>query len=118
MIHVKQGLQKRYKRIRKHAKGYRGVSKGNLRTIYQRMEKGLQYSYSHTKHKKRDFRSLWIQRINAAAREHGLTYSQLIHGFSMSGININRKILAELAVNEPLSFKCLVEEVKPLVLRV
>lgn len=117
MIHVKQGLQKHSKRMRKNAKGYRGISKGNIRMIYQRMEKGLQYSYNHTRRKKRDFRSLWIQRINAGAREHGITYSQLIHGFSISGININRKILAELAVNEPLSFKFLVEEVKPLILR-
>ncbi len=112
MVHVKQGLQKRSKKIRKKAKGYRGVSKGNLRMIIQRTEKALQYSYSHLKRKKRDFRNLWIQRINAASREHGISYSKLIHGFNMLGMKINRKVLAELAVNEPASFKSLVDEVK------
>ena len=74
------------------------------------MEKGLQYSYAHNKHKKRFFRSLWIQRINAAAREHGITYSQLINALTTKNININRKMLADLAVNEPFAFKALIQQ--------
>jgi large subunit ribosomal protein L20 len=114
MIHIKTSLhtQKRHKKIRRNAKGYRGVSKGNLRTIMQRTEKALQYSYSHRRSKKRDFRNLWIHRINAGAREHGITYSQLMHGLSKTEIRINRKMLSDLAVNEPLSFKALVDQIK------
>ncbi len=119
MTHIKTSshTHKRHNKIRKNAKGYRGVSKGNLRTIIQRTEKALRYSYYHMKLKKRDFRNLWIQRINAGAREHGITYSQLMYALAQTGIKMNRKMLSDLAVNEPLSFKALVDQMKTLIVK-
>ena len=95
----------RHKKVLKLAKGYRSRAKSCFRIAVERVEKGLQYSYKHRRVKKRDFRGLWIQRINAAARENGMVYSQFINGLKLSGLQFDRKVLAELAVNEPESFK-------------
>ena len=94
------------------AKGYRGRSKNCFRIAIQRVEKALQYAYRDRRNKKREFRGLWIQRINAAVRELGLTYSVFINGLAKAGITIDRKAMAELAVNEPAAFKTLVEKVQ------
>jgi len=95
----------RHKKVLRLAKGYRSRAKSCFRIAVERVEKGLQYAYKHRRVKKRDFRSLWIQRINAAARENGLIYSQFINGLKLAGLQFDRKVLAELAVNEPESFK-------------
>ena len=112
MAHVKRGVttKKRHKKIIKMAKGYRGRSKNCFRVAVQSVEKGLQYAYRDRKARKRDFRRLWIQRINAAAREHGLVYSQFMNGLAKAGVEVDRKVLAELAVSEPAAFKALVEQ--------
>ena len=94
------------------AKGYRGRSKNCFRIAVQRVEKALLYAYRDRRNKKREFRGLWIQRINAAVRELGLTYSVFMNGLIKSGITIDRKAMAELAVNEPAAFKTLVEQVQ------
>lgn len=99
-------------RIFELAKGFRGRGKNCIRIARQRVEKALQYQFKDRKRKKREFRSLWIQRINAGAKEHGVSYSHLIHGLQQQNINLNRKVLSELAINEPLSFKALVEQVR------
>jgi len=104
--------KRKHKKILKLAKGYRGRAKNCYRTAVQRVEKGLQYAYRDRKTRKRDFRSLWVARINAAAREHGLVYSQFISGLKKVGIEVDRKILAELAVNSPDSFAHFVKEAK------
>lgn len=95
----------RHKKVLKMAKGYRSRAKSCFRIAIERVEKGLQYAYKHRRVKKRDFRSLWIQRINAAARDNGLVYSQFINGLKLAGLDFDRKVLAEIAVNEPESFK-------------
>ncbi len=95
----------RHKKILKMAKGYRSRSKSCFRIAVQKVEKGLQYAYKHRRVRKRDFRSLWIQRINAAVRQQGMIYSQFINGLKLSGLLFDRKILAELAVNNPEAFK-------------
>lgn len=102
----------RRKRILKAAKGYYGKRKNVYTVAKNVMEKGLQYKYVGRKLKKREYRALWIARINAAVREEGLTYSQFIHLLSGKGITLDRKILADLAMNEPESFKKLVASVK------
>lgn len=94
----------RHKKILKMAKGYRGRAKSCFRVAIERVEKGLQYSYKHRRVKKRDFRSLWIQRINAAVREHGMVYSQFINGLKLSGLTLDRKVLADMAVTAPEAF--------------
>lgn len=104
--------KRKHKKIIKLAKGYRGRAKNCFRTAVQRVEKGLQYAYRDRRVRKRDFRNLWVARINAAAREHGLIYSQFIGGLKKAEIEVDRKILAELAVNNPESFKHFVEEAK------
>lgn len=101
---------RRHKKIIKMAKGYRGRGKSCYRTAVQRVEKGLQYAYRDRKTKKRNFRALWIQRINAAARLHDMTYSTFMNGIHKAGIELDRKIMAELAVNEPKAFEALVKE--------
>ena len=101
-----------YKKIYKLAKGYRGRAKNCFRIAIEKVEKGLQYAYRDRRNKKREFRSLWIQRINAAVREHGMIYSQFINGVAKAGIEIDRKILADLAVREPEAFKKLLEQAK------
>lgn len=104
--------KRKHKKIIKLAKGYRGRAKNCYRTAVQRVEKGLQYAYRDRRARKRDFRKLWVTRINAAAREHGLVYSVFIGGLKKAGIEVDRKILAELAVNNAESFAHFVEEAK------
>jgi len=100
----------RRKKVIARAKGFQGRSKNNFRLAKQRSEKALQYAYRDRRVRKRNFRALWIQRINAGARENGLTYSQFINGLNKAGIELDRKVLADLAVREPESFKSLVEQ--------
>lgn len=102
----------RRKRILKAAKGFYGKRKNVYTVAKNVLEKGLTYSYVGRKIKKRDYRSLWIARINAAVREEGLTYSEFIHKLSAKNIDLNRKVLADLAMNEPETFKKLVASVK------
>jgi large subunit ribosomal protein L20 len=102
----------RRKRILKQAKGFYGKRKNVYTVAKNVLEKGLTYAYVGRKLKKRDYRSLWITRINAAVREEGLTYSEFIHKLAAKNIEINRKVLADLAMNEPESFKSLVAQVK------
>jgi large subunit ribosomal protein L20 len=114
MSHVKRGVtaRARHKKILKLAKGYRGRAKNCFRVAIQKVEKALQYAYRDRKVRKRDFRGLWIQRINAAVREKGLIYSQFINGLKIANIIIDRKILADLAVREPDVFSKIIEKVK------
>jgi len=118
MSHVKRGVtaRARHKKILKLAKGYRGRAKNCFRVAIQKVEKALQYAYRDRKVRKRDFRGLWIQRINAAVREKGLIYSQFINGLKLANVTMDRKILADLAVREPDAFSKIVEKVQ-LVLR-
>ena len=94
------------------AKGYYGRRKNVWTVAKNAVEKGLLYAYRDRKNKKREFRALWIQRINAGAREHGLSYSQLMGGLKKVGIDLNRKVLADLALNHPAAFKSVVDKVK------
>src|SRR3982750_3342609 len=112
MARVKRGVtaHARHKKVLKLAKGYVGRSSTNYRPALQRVEKALQYAYRDRRNKKRDFRGLWIQRINAAVREHGLTYSQFMNGILKAGVEVDRKGMADLAVREPAAFKALVEQ--------
>lgn len=112
MARVKRGVttHARHKKIVDQAKGYRGRSKNVFRAAIERVEKALQYAYRDRRNRKRSFRGLWIQRINAGAREHGLTYAQFMHGMKNAGIEIDRKVLSDLAVREPDAFKALVEK--------
>ena len=99
MARVKRGVQARarHKKVIKQAKGYRGRSKNVFRIAIEKVEKGLQYAYRDRRTKKRNFRGLWIQRINAGVREHGMSYSQFINGIKKAEIDIDRKILADIA---------------------
>ncbi|AIL64909.1 Ribosomal protein L20 [Rickettsiales bacterium Ac37b] len=114
MARVKRGVTKsaRHKKILKLAKGYRGRSKNCYRIAIEKVEKALRYAYRDRRNRKRDFRALWIQRINAAVREYGLVYSRFIDGINKSGITMDRKVLADLAVREPEAFKSVVEQAK------
>jgi large subunit ribosomal protein L20 len=96
----------------KQAKGYFGRRKNVWTVAKNAVEKGMQYSYVGRKHKKRNFRSLWIQRINAGTREHGMSYSEFMGKLNKSGVELNRKVLADLAMNHPEAFKAVVEKVK------
>lgn len=100
----------RRKKVLKAAKGYQGRGNSSFRVAKQRVEKGWQYAYRDRRARKRNFRSLWIQRINAGARLHGLTYSQFMNGLSRAGIDLDRKVLSDLAAVEPDAFKSLVEQ--------
>jgi len=102
----------RHSKFLKLAKGYRGRPKNNFRLAMPRVEKGLQYAYRDRRQRKRVFRALWIQRINAGAREHGLTYAQFVAGIKRAGIDLDRKVLADLAAREPDAFKELVERAR------
>ncbi|GLR16106.1 50S ribosomal protein L20 [Portibacter lacus] len=104
--------RKRRKKILKAARGYFGARSKVYTVAKNAVEKGLSYAYRDRKNKKRVFRRLWIARINAAARLNGMTYSTLIHGLSKSGSTLNRKVLADLAMNHPASFKAIVDSVK------
>ncbi|MBB4602052.1 large subunit ribosomal protein L20 [Hymenobacter luteus] len=102
----------RRKKVMRLAKGYYGRRKNVWTVAKNAVEKGLLYAYRDRKVKKREFRALWIQRINAGAREHGLSYSQLMGGLKKAGIDLNRKVLADLALNHPEAFKGIVEKIK------
>lgn len=102
----------RHKKILNLAKGYRGRANNCYRVAIEKVEKALRYAYRDRRNKKRDFRALWIQRINAGVREHGLVYSQFIGGLNKAGISVDRKLLADLAVNNAESFAHLVDEAK------
>lgn len=112
MARVKRGVvaHARHKKILKMAKGYRGRSSTCFRPALQRVEKALQYAYRDRRNKKHDFRGLWIQRINAAVRENGMTYSRFMNGIAKAGITIDRKALAVLAMHNPETFKGLVAQ--------
>lgn len=114
MSRVKRGVTKhaRHKKIIDQAKGYRGRRKNTFRMANQAVEKAGQYAYIGRKLKKRQFRALWIQRINAAAREHGLTYSRFMEGLIKAEIHLDRKVLSDMAANEPEAFKALAETAK------
>lgn len=102
----------RHKKILKLAKGYRGRANNCFSIAIEKVEKALRYAYRDRRNRKRDFRGLWIQRINAAAREHGIIYSQLINALKTAAIGIDRKMLAELAVNNPEGFADIVQQAK------
>ena len=112
MARVKRGVttHARHRKILKLAKGYRGRNNSCFRIAIEKVEKALRYAYRDRRNKKRDFRGLWIQRINAATREHGLTYSQFMNGILKAGIEVDRKVMADLAVREPAAFKALVDQ--------
>ncbi len=114
MSRVKRGVtaRARHKKVLKLAKGYRGRNSTVFRVAIEKVEKGLQYAFRDRRAKKRNFRALWIQRINAAAREQGLTYGRFINGLALAGIEIDRKVLADLAVSEPEAFNALVAQAK------
>ncbi len=114
MAHVKRGVTKRarHRKILKMAKGYRGRASTCYRVAIERVEHGMQYAYRDRRNKKRTFRALWIQRINAAAREHGLVYSEFMHGLTLAGVTLDRKVLADIAVNDAGLFKELAGKAK------
>ena len=112
MARVKRGVTSRakHKKVLKAVKGQWGRRKNTIRVAKQAMEKAMQYAYRDRRNKKRDFKSLWIQRINAGVRAEGLTYSKFINGLNKSGIKIDRKILAEIAYDNPEAFKSIVKK--------
>ena len=112
MARVKRGVtaHAKHKKVFEAAKGYYGRRKNTIRIAKQAVEKAMQYNYRDRKVKKRNFRALWIQRINAAVREHGATYGHFIHGLSKAGVEVDRKMLADLAVKDPAGFKALVDK--------
>ena len=112
MARVKRGVTShaKHKKVLKAAKGFYGRRKNTIRIAKQAVEKALQYGYIARKQKKRNFRALWIQRINAAVREHGLTYGRFIDGLNKAGITIDRKVLADLAVADAAGFKALADQ--------
>ena len=114
MARVKRGVTShaRHKKVLKKAKGYYGRRKNTIRTAKQAVDKANQYAYRDRKARKRNFRSLWVQRINAAAREHGLTYARLVDGLTKAGIEVDRKVLSDLAINQPQAFASVVEQAK------
>jgi large subunit ribosomal protein L20 len=112
MARVKRGVtaHAKHKKVLKAAKGYYGRRKNTIRVAKQAVEKAQQYAYRDRKRRKRNFRALWIQRINAAVREHGLTYGRFINGLSNLGVEVDRKVLSDIAINDPIAFKALVEK--------
>ena len=113
MAHAKSGSNRaRRKKILKMAKGYYGRSKSCITVAREKVEKGLRYAYRDRRTKKRNFRSLWIQRINAGVREHDMVYSQFISGLMKAGVEIDRKVLSDLATHEPAAFKAIVDQSK------
>ena len=103
---------KRHKKVIKAAKGYYGRRKNTFRAAVQAVEKAGQYAYRDRRAKKRNFRGLWIQRINAGAREHGMTYSVFMNGLNKAGIEVDRKVLSDIAIREPEAFKALVDQAR------
>lgn len=110
MARVKRGTttHARHKKVLDLAKGYRGRGSTAYRVAIEKVEKALRYAYRDRRNRKRDFRALWIQRINAGAREHGLTYSQLMHGAKLAGLDLDRKVLSDIAIREPQAFAAIV----------
>ena len=114
MARIKRGVTShaKHKKVLDQAKGYRGRRKNTIRIAKQAVEKAGQYAYRDRRVKKRTFRALWIQRINAASRMHGLNYARFMNGLKSAGIEVDRKVLADIAIREPEAFKALVEEAK------
>ena len=114
MARVKRGVTSRakHKKVLKAVKGQWGRRKNTIRVARQAMEKAMQYAYRDRRNRKRDFKSLWIQRINAGVRAEGLTYSKFINGLNKSGIKLDRKVLADIAYNNPEVFKSIVKKVQ------
>ncbi|HYH69917.1 MAG TPA: 50S ribosomal protein L20 [Methyloceanibacter sp.] len=114
MARVKRGVTShaKHKKVLKAAKGFYGRRKNTIRIAKQAVEKSMQYAYRDRKNRKRTFRALWIQRLNAAVREHGLTYSRFIDGLGKAGIEIDRKVLSDIAIREPEAFAAIVEQAK------
>src|SRR6188508_1350055 len=114
MARVKRGVTShaKHKKVFKATKGHYGRRRNTIRIAKQSMEKAMQYAYRDRKRKKRTFRALWIQRINAAVREHGLTYGRFIDGLSKAGIEVDRKVLSDIAIHEPEAFAALVTSAK------
>ena len=114
MARVKRGVtaHARHKKVLEKAKGFYGRRKNTIRTAKAAVDRAGQYAYRDRKVNKRNFRSLWIQRINAAAREEGFTYSQFIHGLNLAGVEMDRKVLADIAGADPAGFKAIAEQVR------
>ena len=114
MARVKRGVtaHAKHKKVLKAAKGFYGRRKNTIRIAKQAVEKSMQYAYRDRKNKKRTFRALWIQRLNAAVRLHGLTYSRFIDGLGKAGIEVDRKVLSEMAIHEPTAFAAYVDRAK------
>jgi large subunit ribosomal protein L20 len=112
MARVKRGVtaHARHKKVLALAKGYRDRNSSSYRIALEKVEKGLRYAYRDRRNKKRTFRALWIQRINAGVREFGLTYSQFMNGIKRAGIEIDRKVLSDIATREPEAFKAIVDK--------
>ena len=105
--------KKRKKKVLKQSKGYWGARSRLFRTAREAVDRAQAYAYRDRRQRKRDFRRLWIVRINAAARRNGMSYSQLVHGLAQAGVAINRKVLADLAVRDPAAFAAVVEQARP-----
>ena len=114
MARVKRGVTShaKHKKVLDAAKGYYGRRKNTIRIAKQAVEKAMQYAYRDRKNRKRTFRALWIQRLNAAVREHGLTYSRFIDGLNKAGVEVDRKVLSDIAIREPAAFAAYVEQAK------
>jgi large subunit ribosomal protein L20 len=114
MARVKRGVtaHAKHKKVLKAAKGYYGRRKNTIRIAKQAVEKANQYAYRDRKRRKRTFRALWIQRLNAAVRQFGLTYSRFIDGLGKAGVAVDRKVLSDLAIREPATFEAIVDKVK------
>lgn len=114
MARVKRGVtaHAKHKKVLKAAKGFYGRRKNTIRIAKQAVDKSLQYAYRDRKNRKRSFRALWVQRINAGVREHGLTYARFIDGLNKAGIQIDRKVLSDMAIHEPAAFAALAAKAK------
>jgi large subunit ribosomal protein L20 len=114
MARVKRGVtaHAKHRKVLDAAKGFHGRRKNTIRIAKQAVEKSLQYAYRDRKNRKRTFRALWIQRLNAAVREHGLTYSRFIDGLGKAGVAVDRKVLSDLAIREPEAFAAVVDKAK------
>ena len=114
MARVKRGVTShaKHKKVISEAKGYRGRRKNTIKVARQAVEKAGQYAYRDRRAKKRTFRALWIQRINAGSRQFGLTYGNFMHGLKLAGIELDRKVLSDLAIHEPAAFEALVNQAK------
>jgi large subunit ribosomal protein L20 len=114
MSRVKRGVTShaKHKKTLRAAKGFFGRRKNTIRAAKAAVDKSMQYAYRDRKNRKREFRALWIQRINAAVREHGLTYSRFISGLISAGVEVDRKVLSDLAITEPAAFAAIVEKAK------